>query len=69
MQKERKLLRKQIELLAEQSNGATDRELAELSAAMCDVYDKLERPALALRIALSLFVISDFIVGILILVK
>lgn len=69
MQKERELLRKQLELLAEQSNGATDRELAELSAAMSDIYDRLERQTLALRIALLLFVLSNFIVSILILVK
>ena len=69
MKKERELLRKQLELLAEQSNGATDRELAELSAAMSDIYDRLERQTLALRIALLLFVLSNFIVSILILVK
>ena len=69
MRKERKLLRKQMELLAEQSNGATGRELAELSVAMCDIYDKLVDPALAFSIALLLFVLSNFIVSILILVK
>ena len=69
MKKEKELLRKQLVLLAEQSESATDGELAELSAAMCKIYDRLERPVLALRFALLLFVLSNFIVSILILVK
>lgn len=43
MKKEKELLRKQLELLAEQSKGATDRELSELSVAMCEVYKELQR--------------------------
>lgn len=43
MNKEKELLRKQLELLAEQSKGATDRELSELSVAMCEVYKELQR--------------------------
>lgn len=43
MCKEKELLRKQLELLAEQSKGATDRELSELSIAMCEVYKELKR--------------------------
>ena len=43
---ERKLLRKQLELLAEQSEGAMEQELAELSAAMCKVSCELQRPLL-----------------------
>ena len=43
MCKEKELLRKQLELLAEQSKGATDRELSELSIAMCGVYKELKR--------------------------
>ena len=43
MSKESKLLRKQIALLAEQSQGAADSELARLSTAMCEVYNALQR--------------------------
>ena len=43
MRKEKELLRKQIELLAEQSREAVDGELARLSTAMCEVYRELER--------------------------
>lgn len=43
MSKESKLLRKQMKLLAEQSQDATDSELARLSTAMCEVYNALER--------------------------
>lgn len=34
---EKELLRQQFELLAEQSKSATDSELPELSAAMCEI--------------------------------
>lgn len=43
MCKERKMLRKQMELLAEQSKSAVDIELARLSTAMCEVYRELKR--------------------------
>ena len=43
MRKEKELLRKQMELLAEQSREAVDGELARLSTAMCEVYRELER--------------------------
>lgn len=44
MNKEKELLRKQLELLSEQSKGATDREIYELSIAMSSVYESLTRP-------------------------
>lgn len=53
MNKERRLLRKQMELLAEQSNDATDRELAELSVAMCETHRELQRNNLATVALLS----------------
>ena len=43
MHEEKELLRKQMKLLAEQSRGAVDGELARLSTAMCEVYRELER--------------------------
>ncbi len=71
MPMEKELLRKQLELLAEQSSGATEEELARLSSAMVDVYDRLERPALGLKLCLTLLllVLFNLIVSILILVK
>lgn len=42
MGKEKELLRKQMELLAEQSKSAVDDELVRLSTAMCEVYRLLE---------------------------
>ena len=42
MDKEKELLRKQMELLAEQSKSADDRELAHLSTAMCETYRELQ---------------------------
>ena len=65
---ERKLLRKQLELLAEQSEGATEQELAELSAAMCKVSRELQRPVLV-GFLLGLAVCLELIVGVLILIQ
>ena len=42
MNKGKELLRKQLELLAEQSKSAIDDELVRLSTAMCKVYRELE---------------------------
>lgn len=53
MQKERKLLRRQLELLAEQSEGALPEELTDLSAAMCKVYKSLVTERSILFVALS----------------
>lgn len=52
MKKEKELLRKQLELLAEQSSGATDRELAVLSGAMCETYRELQRDRLVIAAGL-----------------
>lgn len=67
MRKERKLLRKQLELLAEQSEGAIAPELAELSGAMCRIAEALERPLI--RVSLLIAVILDLFVSVLILLK
>lgn len=67
MSKEKELLRKQLELLAEQSGDALPNELSNLSAAMCKVYDKLKCPTL--RFVLLFAVLLDLLVSILILVK
>lgn len=62
MNKEKELLRKQLELLAEQSDGATDRELVGLSGAMCEVYRELVGNRLALGLALLSAVGLDLLV-------
>lgn len=71
MNRNKELLRKQLETLAEQSEDATEDDLPELSSAMVAIYDRLERPAagFVFRLALLLFAFFDFVVGILILVK
>lgn len=53
MSKEKELLRKQLALLAEQSKGACDREVCEISAAMCRVYKTLVTERLILLTALG----------------
>lgn len=58
MRKEAKLLRKQMELLAEQSKGATDSELARLSTAMCEVYRELERNGRNWRLLVGIALLS-----------
>lgn len=69
MKNKRELLHKQLELLAEQSKSATDTELAELSAAMCRIYEKLELPVLPLSFAILLFTCFNSLISILILVE
>ena len=69
MHKETELLRKQIELLAEQSKEATEEVLARLSSAMVDVYDRLERHNLAFCGTFLFLVFFDLVVSMLILVK
>lgn len=66
---DRKLLRKQLELLAEQSKGATESELAELSVAMCKVCRELDRPVLLAGVSLLLAVCLYLVVGILVQIK
>ena len=71
MNRKKELLRNQLELLAERSMCATEDELPGLSSAMVSIYDRLERPVagIAFRLTLLLLAVSDFVVGILILVK
>lgn len=69
MKKERKLLRRQLELLAEQSEDAMESELAELSAAMCRIYSELYRPVLNSCLVLFFAVCLDLLVSILILIQ
>ena len=68
MMKEKKLLRKQLALLAEQSKLAEDRDLESLSTAMCEIYKALKRPAFAIRVALGLAVFADLLVSIVVLI-
>ena len=70
MTREKKLLRQQLELLAEQSKGATDSELARLSAAMCEVYKTLFSECLhkclvgALLFAICLYLVAGILIHI-----
>ena len=68
MLRKRKLLRKQMELLAEQSKSAVDEELANLSTAMCEIYRELNRSIHA-RLTLFSVVGLELLVGIVILVE
>ena len=71
MNQNKKLLRKQLELLAEQSKSAAEDDLPGLSSAMADVYDRLERPVagIAFRLTLLLLALSNLAASILILLK
>ena len=68
MLKQKELLRKQMQLLAEQSELADEKDLAILSSSMCEVYKTLKRPALALRIALGFAVLTDLLICFFVLV-
>lgn len=69
MFKERKLLRKQMELLAEQSNGATERDIASLSAAMCEVHRELVHDLLAISATLFSTVSLNLLICVLVHIK
>ena len=73
MKKEKELLRKQVELLAEQSKSATDSELARLSTAMCEVYKQLETDSLHRRVLLGIALFSvvglDLLISIIVLIE
>jgi hypothetical protein len=71
MNQSKELLRKQLALLAEQSEIAAEDNLPELSSAMADVYDRLERQTTgaAFRLALLLLALSNLVASILILLK
>lgn len=70
MCKEKELLRQQLELLAEQSKNATDRETSEISQAMSEIYKSLKRPTNSTAF-LVCFVIANtyFIISFLVFVK
>lgn len=71
MNQSKELLRMQLALLAEQSEIAAEDNLPELSSAMADVYDRLERQTTgaAFRLALLLLALSNLVASILILLK
>lgn len=58
MRKEKELLRKQLELLAEQSESAVDDELVRLSTAMCGVYRELKTDRLHQRVLVGVTLLS-----------
>lgn len=67
MRKERKLLRQQLELLAEQSKATYERDLSELSNSMCEICKSLVQSELAVVVQLAL--LAYFVVSFLILFK
>ena len=68
--REEEILRQQLELLAEDSKNAEDRELVGLSTAMCEVCEALRRrTSLASRYGYCLAVCTYSIVSIVILYK
>ena len=73
MKKEKELLRKQMELLAEQSRVADDRDLAHLSTAMCETFRELqaERRSRSLTFRIALFSVMglDLLVSIVVLIE
>ena len=68
MRKEKELLRKQMELLAEQSKSAIDDELVRLSTAMCETYRELKCP-IPMSIAFFSAVSLNLLISILVLVE
>lgn len=58
MGKEKELLRKQMELLAEQSKSAIDDELVRLSTAMRDIYRELETNSRYRRLLIGVTLLS-----------
>lgn len=64
---ERELLHKQLELLAEQSKGAMEKDLSELSDSMCKIYRSIMQSHAAFFA--SLIVGANLIVCFLILLK
>ena len=69
MNKEKELLRQQLELLAEQSGDALEGDLARLSSAMCEVYRELVRDRLTLGGALFFLMCLNSLVSILVHIK
>lgn len=69
MKKEKELLRKQLQLLAEQSKNADECELPALSSAMLGIYEALYHPGFVFRLALCLAVGLDLLVSILVYIQ
>lgn len=69
MSKEKELLRKQMELLAEQSKSAEDGDLARLSTAMSDIYRELETNSRHWRILIGIALFSAVCLDLLICIS
>lgn len=70
MKKEKEILHKQLELLAEKSKSATEDELPRISVAMCDIYKALDRPlAVFTLIALCTIMLAKSSVSIFVHIK
>ena len=69
MKKEKEILRKQLELLAEQSKSATEDELPRISVAMCDIYKALNHPFATLVFIALLAVFAKLTIGFFVHIK
>lgn len=71
MTREKEQLRQQLELLAELSKTADERDASCITSAMCEIYDRLEgnRLRIPFGVALFLLVLSNLLVSILVLIQ
>ncbi len=67
--REKEILRKQLKLLSEDSQSAIESDLANLSIAMCKVYERLHIESRFLIFAFFLVIIFDSLVSFVILIK
>lgn len=67
MRREKELLRQQLELLAERSKGAMEKDLSELSDPMCEVYKLLNYTVFTISAQFAVY--AYLVVGFLVLLK
>lgn len=70
MTREKEQLRQQLELLAELSKTADERDVPCITSAMCEIYDRLEGNRLRIPFGFTVFllVLSNLLVSILVLI-
>lgn len=59
---ETELLRKQLELLAERSKGAYEKDLAELSCSMCEIYGHIRKSRMTMAAIAAFPVVCAYLV-------
>lgn len=68
MTREKEQLRQQLELLAELSKTADEKDAPCITSAMCEIYDRLQPGAFVSRSALLFVILSDLLVHLVILI-